>query len=70
MSSFWKGFEKRADEMDMRGPAPSQEEVADFLKKHPDPVDDEVHDWAEERGYNIHKTEQKIYELASDKIRQ
>ena len=68
MNSFLKGFEKRADDMDMRGPSPSKEEVTAFLKKNPDPVDDEVHDFSEEAGFNNHKTEQKIYELASDKV--
>jgi len=68
MNKFFVGFEKKSDEMDMKGPAPSEEDVRNFLKSNPDPVDDEVHDFSEDQGYNNHKTEQKIYELATDQV--
>lgn len=68
--AFFLGFEKRADEMDMSGPAPSKEVVRSFLSKNPNPSDDDVHDFSEEKGYNNHKTEQKIYELATKQVKE
>jgi hypothetical protein len=59
---------KKADEFsaeEMKGLAPADEAVAAFLAEHPGATDEQFHEWAEENGYNIHKAEQKAYELAA-----
>jgi len=40
-------------------------EVMDFLKEKPNPSDDIVHKWAEEKGYDIHLIEKMLYKFAT-----
>lgn len=42
-----------------------EEEVLTFFKENPNPTDDDLHDWAEEQGYNIHKVEEIVYTFAT-----
>ena len=42
-----------------------KEQIINFLKKNPNPNDEELHAWAEENGFDIHKVETMIYELAT-----
>jgi hypothetical protein len=46
----------------------TEKEVIDFLKEHPNPDDDEVHDWALENEFEIHALEKLFYKLASDLV--
>jgi hypothetical protein len=43
----------------------SEKDVIAFLKDHPNPDDDDVHDWATEKGYEIHGLEKIFYKLAT-----
>ena len=43
--------------------------VIEFLKKNPNPKDEDVHAWAEENGYEIHSLEAIFYKLASDHVK-
>jgi hypothetical protein len=73
-TAFLRGFvdeiQKHADEEEkeesMAGPAPSEEQVIEFLQKHPRPSDDDFHDWAEDNGFNVHKAEAVAYRVLSD----
>ena len=47
------------------GKACKDEDVIEFLKENPNPSDDDVHDWAEEKGFDIHKLESIFYKLAT-----
>lgn len=40
-----------------------EQEVLAFFKENPNPDDDKLHDWAEEKGYNVHEVETEIYRL-------
>jgi hypothetical protein len=42
-----------------------REDVIFFLKTNPDPIDADVHVWAEENGYDVHEVETEIYKLAT-----
>lgn len=42
-----------------------REDVIFFLKTNPNPVDADVHVWAEKEGYDVHKVETEIYKLAT-----
>ena len=44
-------------------------DVIEFLKKNPNPKDKDVHEWAEENGYDIHALEAIFYKLASDHVK-
>jgi len=44
-------------------------DVIEFLKKNPNPKDEDVHAWAEENGYEIHGLEAIFYKLASDHVK-
>jgi len=64
-----KGMGKKAnDEEETGGKAPSQDAVIKFLDRHPNPTDDQFHEWAESQGYNTHKAEQVAYRILSDII--
>jgi hypothetical protein len=39
--------------------------VMDFLQDNPNPTDDQLHDWADQNGLNIHLVEQHMYFLAT-----
>lgn len=54
------------DEEEMKGPAPSEKSVIDFLKKNPRPKDTQFHEWAESKGFNTHKAEATAYGILSD----
>ncbi len=43
----------------------SKEDAVRFLKKHPNPTDRQLHDWADRRGFDTHMFEQHVYELAT-----
>jgi len=43
--------------------------VVEFLKKNATPTDDEVHSWAKENKFDIHKVEEIIYQIASTCLR-
>jgi hypothetical protein len=40
-------------------------DVAMFLKENPNPEDEELHKWAESKGYNVPEVEDAVYELAT-----
>lgn len=42
-----------------------KEDVIFFLKINPNPDDADLHAWAEENGYDVHKVETEIYKLAT-----
>jgi len=44
-------------------------DVIAFLKKNPNPSDEKLHDWAEGKGFNVHKVEQLVYQLATKYVR-
>ena len=39
--------------------------IIDFLKKNPNPTDAKLHTWAEKGGYDVHRVEAIMYELAT-----
>ena len=46
-----------------------KDEIIAFLKKNPNPSDDKVHSWAEKKGYDTHRVEAEIYELATRMVK-
>jgi len=42
-----------------------EEKIIEFLKENPNPSDDELHDWAESEGLDVHEVETAIYALAT-----
>jgi len=59
-------YEKRGNgSEESGGKAPSIGRVAHFLKENPSPTDDQFHEWAEAHGFNVHRAEEKVYQLAS-----
>ena len=42
-----------------------ESDVVEFLKSNPNPSDDDVHDWAEENGFDVDKLESIFYKLAT-----
>lgn len=42
-----------------------EQEIVDFIKKNPNPTDEQVHKWAEKKGHNAHRVETTIYKLAT-----
>lgn len=42
-----------------------RDEIVKFLTDNPDPADADLHKWAEEKGYDVHKVETEIYKLAT-----
>jgi len=53
------------DEAEAAGTATIPDEaVTNFLKANPKPTDDQMHEWAEQQGYDVHALEAKIYEIA------
>lgn len=47
-----------------------RQEIIEFLRENPNPEDELLHDWAEERGYDIHEIEDQMYELATEHIKE
>lgn len=43
-----------------------EKEVITFLQENPYPPDSRVHDWAKQKGYDVHQVEEQIYKLATD----
>jgi len=41
------------------------EDVFNFFKENPNPNDDQVHSFAEKKGYDVHDLEAEIYKLAT-----
>lgn len=39
-----------------------------WLKENPNPIDKDLHDWAEGEGYDVHEVESQIYRLATKYI--
>lgn len=58
-------MEKKGDEGESGPPVP-KENVAIWLREHPDPDDSEVHAFAENNGWNVHMVEEVIYQLATE----
>jgi len=54
------------DETTGKGNPISMPKIVDFLQRNPNPPDDVVHDFAKEKGYNIHSLEGYIYRLATE----
>ena len=48
--------------------APSEEEVKLFIKHHPNPDDDTLHNWAELHGYDPHEVEEVVYRILTRKL--
>lgn len=44
-------------------------DIINFLKKNPNPDDDQLHDWAESKKYDIHDVERMMYELATNYVK-
>ena len=44
---------------------PTEADVVEYLLENPSPSDDQFHEWAEERGFDKHKTEEVAYRLAA-----
>lgn len=42
-----------------------ENDIIDFFKNNPLPIDSDLHSWAQKKGYNIHKVETQIYKLAT-----
>lgn len=47
-----------------------KEKVIEWFKKNPNPSDDQVHAFAEEKGYNKHELEEVIYSIVTDHVEQ
>lgn len=60
-----KEMEKKGNG-DESGPEVPKDAVIAWLKAHPNPEDSSVHAWAEEQGWNKHKVEEVIYQLATE----
>lgn len=45
-----------------------REEVVQFFKDTPNPEDEELHEWAEEHGYDVPKIEEVVYQLATEYV--
>ena len=43
-----------------------REKVIEFVHDHPNPEDEELHEWAEGKGYNVHEVEDVMYQLATE----
>ena len=46
------------------------EAVSDFFRNNPNPVDEDFHAFAEQKGYDVHKAEQAAYALATQAAKQ
>ena len=46
-----------------------EKDVINFFKENPNPSDDELHNWAEDKGYNVHKVEEIVYKLATRMVK-
>jgi len=46
-----------------------ESEVVKFLKKNPNPSDEEFHEWAESKGYNVSSAEAAVYRVASRQVK-
>ena len=62
------GKKKKASEEG--GTTPPLERVVHFLKVHPNPTDDQLHEWAEAHGFNVHEVERLTYRLATAKAKE
>lgn len=49
--------------------AKQREEVAAWLKDNPNPKDEELHAWAESKGYDIDEVEGDMYRLATNQVK-
>ena len=47
----------------------TKEDMIKFLKDNPNPSDDEFHEWAEGRGFDVPSAEAMMYELATMYVR-
>ena len=45
-----------------------KEEVLDFFEAHPNPSDDDLHDWADDEGYDVEEIEEIVYSLLSERL--
>ncbi len=43
-----------------------RDEIDGFLSTNPNPTDDQVHNWAEEKGYDKEEVEEALYRLATE----
>lgn len=46
-----------------------KDQVIAYLKKNPNPSDEEFHEWAESRGFNVHKAEEAAYAILGRKLK-
>ena len=51
------------------GKVPSKKVMIEFLKKNPNPNDEQLHEFAEGNGYNVHKTEKVLYSIATEAVK-
>jgi len=62
-------MEKKADAKEEGGKKPTRSDIIKFLKKHPNPKDEEeLHKYADKKGFNKHKFEEEIYKFATSKL--
>lgn len=54
------------DDDENKGTKPTEKAVLEFIKRHPRPSDDAMHEWAEGKGHNVHKAESTAYGIISD----
>ena len=64
-------MEKKANGDEVKGPGKPVDvnSVIAWFKQHPNPSDKQVHEYAEEKGYNPHSLEAAIYRLATKAVR-
>jgi len=70
-----EGFERLASFVEAKEDDAFEEDDKDLkailvklLKENPDPEDIDIHEWAEENGYDIDKVETLLYQLATDYV--
>jgi hypothetical protein len=61
----FEGFEKLGRIYGAKDEDDLHEEVIKFVTEHPNPEDEELHEWAEGKGYDVHEVEDVMYQLAT-----
>lgn len=68
LASFVTAKEEDEPEDSEKGDKSLKQDLVEFLKENPNPKDELVHEWAEERGYEVDDIEALLYELATDYV--